>query len=106
MTYADRWATSRQDGRALLASRDGERWGLWLLQIDGQLILCDDSESGHLRAVDPQEDEETGIRRWHLFNGVFNPAAASPSDRARRVRRRRTPDPIRVEYLALQGSPV
>ncbi len=69
MTYGDRWATTRSDGRALLVQRPSGSWGLWLVQLGDDLVLCDDSMGGHLQKVLPTDDDAAGIRRWTVMQG-------------------------------------
>lgn len=89
MTYGERWATHAYQGRALIAEGAGcQGYGLWLAKIDGRLVLCDDSLSGHLKEVRPEDDEAEGLRRWralmscHLGVGVSD----RPGKRGRKAR--------------------
>jgi len=85
MTIVERWATSATDGRALLVANIHDDYALWLVKIGGELIRCDDSDTGHLLRLDPDEDETTVIADWQARYGLgFGGRGARGAERRRR----------------------
>jgi hypothetical protein len=80
MTIAEHWSQQQTDGRALLLAYEWGEHRVWIAKLGDAFVRCDDSDSGHLEAVDGQAEVAHVLDRWQKERGVYRASHA----RARR----------------------